>query len=168
MSRSEPRPVSKKRPGTSSDVCALAAGKVERAQLYASVTHAAAARAGALVVVAGGRLDASGGALTLGYGSGAGSIGWKALAALAAREPTLLVVTRPAPIHVVGAVLDLVETSPRMEACFLDYVVWLPGGLKNPTVDRINARINASAHLGLTGYILDPEGRPGIIVGRLA
>ena len=78
----------------------------------------------------------------------------------------MLIITRPAPLRLMSAVLDLVETSPRMEACFMDYIVWLPGGVKNPRVDRLNAHINASPHLALTGYILDPEGRPGIIVGR--
>lgn len=166
MTRPPSRPASKKSPGTSGDVAALSAGKVELARLHADVAHAVASRPGFRVVTAGGKIEAAPGALALGCGPGARTIGWKALTALSSRQPTLLVFARPVPQRIMTAALDLVETMPRMEVCFLEYVVWLPGGAKNPSVDWLNARINAALRLSLTGYILDPEGRPGVIVGR--
>ncbi|KAB2845760.1 MAG: hypothetical protein F9K44_16545 [Hyphomicrobiaceae bacterium] len=166
MNGAATRPASKKNPGTSSDVTALSAGKVERARLYAGVGHAIADRPQALVVVAGECAEAPANSFTLGCGPDARTIGWKSFAALVTRGPVLLIFAEPAPRRVLTAALEMAEANPRMEACFLNYAVWLPGGVKNPCVDRLNARINASARLSLTGYILDPEGRPGIIVGR--
>ena len=166
MSKTEARPGSKKNPGTSGDVIALAAGKVEQATLFASLAHAVGARRGARIVLAGAFPDSPPDALRLGCRRGEGMIGWKALAALARSETLLAVVAGPSPRRFMNALLALAETHASVEACFMDYVVWLPGGSKNAAVDRLNARINSSQTLALTGYILDPEGRPGIIVGR--
>ena len=165
MKMVEAKPASKKNPGTSGDVAALAAGKVEGATLFASLEHVIGSRGGARIVLSGSSQELPPDALRLGCGRGERVIGWKSLAALASSEPLLAIIAAPAPPRVMNALLALAETHASFEACFMDYVVWQPGGIKNAAVDRLNARINSSLSLALVGYILDPEGRPGIIVG---
>lgn len=166
MSGESARPASKKNPGTSRDVTELSAGKVERAAVYASLDAAIRARNGVSVVVAGPGISLLDSAVRLGCRKAPGVISWKGLTRLAAQKPVSIVVSRPAPSRFMRAALALVERHAGVEVCFLDYVVWLPGGMKNAATNLLNLRINTTSRLCLTGYILDAEGRPGVIVGN--
>lgn len=140
----------RKRPlGEASDIPALNPEAIAETRVFASLADFVAATTPTRLRGFGGLAEADG--LTLAPATGE-------------EQEGLLVVPRSATPAEVRSLFAAAADRPALDLCFLDYLTWLPEAEKNPLVAIINDLVNATPYARLSGYILDPEGRPRIVV----
>lgn len=135
--------------GDASDIPAILPEKIARARVYASLAAFMAASKPAQLIGFSGSTEADG--LPLAPFSGAEGEG-------------LLIVPRSVTPADVRSLFALAADLPTLDLCFLDYLTWLPNAEKNPLIAIINRLINDTPAAWLQAHIVDPEGRPRIVV----
>jgi hypothetical protein len=88
-----------------------------------------------------------------------------ALAAYRGQVRGLLCVPRSIPLRTIPTLVGKAARAPGLALCFLDYLTWFPGGLKNAVIAVLNQAINDTSGIVVRAYIIDPEGQPRIVVG---
>lgn len=78
----------------------------------------------------------------------------------------VLYVPRSVRLAEVPQLVELAAASSGPAVCFSDYLTWLEGAVKNPVIAVLNRAINDTAGASVTAYIMDPDGRPSIVIGH--
>lgn len=135
--------------GDASDIPAIEAHRIADAAVFASLADCLSACVPTRLWGHGGLRQADGIALEASTGT---------------EGDGLIVVPRETAPEEIEALFARGASRPSLALCFLDYLTWLPEAEKNPLVAVINRLVNATPSARLAAYILDPEGRPRIVV----
>jgi hypothetical protein len=136
--------------GDASDIPALRPDKVAAVRIFASLRDFCRAYGHTRLSGYGGLASADGLALTAWCNS---------------RGCDVVCAPRSVPLGEVSRLVGLASVPAGPEVCFLGYLTWLEGGVKNPVIAVLNRAINDTAGASVTAYIMDPDGQPSVVVG---